>query len=56
MGIGVAESGGVHSASTAARSMAETGEATEKNAARRITGTLRLLLMFVMFIPLPFLR
>jgi hypothetical protein len=54
--IGVAESGGVHRASTAARFKAWEGEATEKYAARRINGIPRLFNKLVLFITLPFLR
>jgi hypothetical protein len=56
MRIGVAESGGVHWASTAARFTAEDVEATEKNATRSKTGILRLFNKLVLFITLPFLR
>jgi len=54
--IGVAESGGDHRASTAAKSKAEEGEATEKNATRRKNGIPRPFNKLVLFITLPFLR
>jgi hypothetical protein len=56
MRIGVAESGGVHRASTAARFTAKEDEAKEKNAPRSKTGIRRLFTVCVLFIMLPFLH
>jgi len=56
IGIGVGESGGVHSPSTAARFNAEADVAPRKNTSNRITGVRRVINNVVIFISIPSVR